>query len=185
MTQIKCPNCGTANATNCRECLGCGMPFSYLPKTAFVDTEHEHAAPFENDRYYSSPPYYQPSSFAPPPDVEKGRTTFMWYRVYAGAMALFYLAVVGIGITLASVQPATNRHDAGEMLVMGIIYAVVGAVFFALHAAPVFLPAKPYNWIVGIVVIGFGMTSCCLWPATIPLLIFWVKPEIRAVLGRN
>jgi hypothetical protein len=27
------------------------------------------------------------------------------------------------------------------------------------------------------------MTSCCLWPITIPLIIQWVKPEMKRMFG--
>jgi hypothetical protein len=71
------------------------------------------------------------------------------------------------------------------MLIMGVIYAILGVVFGIVFLVALFLPAKPFNWIVGIVVIALGMTSCCLWPALIPMLIFWVKPETKAFFGRN
>jgi hypothetical protein len=30
-----------------------------------------------------------------------------------------------------------------------------------------------------LVLICIGMTSCCILPAAIPLLIFWLKPEAK------
>ncbi len=35
------------------------------------------------------------------------------------------------------------------------------------------------------VLIGLGLTSCCTWPATIPLIIQWLKPEMKARFGRT
>jgi hypothetical protein len=35
-------------------------------------------------------------------------------------------------------------------------------------------------WIYQIVLIGLGLTSVCCLPATVPLLISYVKPEVKA-----
>jgi hypothetical protein len=35
------------------------------------------------------------------------------------------------------------------------------------------------------VLICIGMNSCCLLPASIPLLIFWIKPETKTYFGRK
>src|SRR5687768_9369502 len=112
-------------------------------------------------------------------NYETGRKTFFWYRVYCTSMAVLYLAVAVIGIVLAVVPFEGSPRDREQMLIMGVIYAILGVVFFLVFAVAVFLPPKPYNWIVGIVMLAIGMTSCCLLPAVIPLLIFWVKPETQ------
>lgn len=116
---------------------------------------------------------------------ELGRKTFFWYRVYCAAMAVMYLIVLGAGVFFATVPFEASARDQEQMAIMGVIYAILGGVFFAVYAFAAFLPPKPYNWIVGIVMIAIGMTSCCLLPAVIPLLIFWVKPETQAFLGRK
>jgi hypothetical protein len=40
-------------------------------------------------------------------------------------------------------------------------------------------------WVYDLVVICVGMTSFCCMPVCIPLLIFWIKPEVRAYFGRT
>lgn len=116
---------------------------------------------------------------------ETGRKTFFWYRVYCLVMAFLSLAIAGLGIFLVMVPIETEPRDQQEMFLMGIIYGVLGFVFFCLYGIATLLPPKPYNWIVGIIVIALGMASCCTWPAAIPLLIFWVKPETQEFLGRK
>ena len=116
---------------------------------------------------------------------EMGRNTFLWYRIYCLAMAFLYLAVTGAGIFFAVVPLEQSPRDQQQMFIMGIVYAILGGVFFIVYAVATFLPPKPYNWIVGIVMLTLGMTSCCLLPAVIPLLIFWVRPETQAFLGRK
>lgn len=116
---------------------------------------------------------------------ETARKTFFWYRVYCASLAVLYLVVAGFGIVLTTVPLETRRYEQDELVLMGIIYVILGAVFFVVFAVAFFLPPKPYNWIVGIVMLAIGMASCCLWPATIPLLIYWIKPETQAFFGRK
>ena len=122
----------------------------------------------------------------PPPDNQIGRKTFFWYRVYCAILVVLYLLVTVFGAFLVFGAPLkTSKYDEQELLIAGVIYAVLGAVFFLIFAVAFFLPPKPYNWIVGIVMIAIGMTSCCFVPVCVPLLIFWLKPETKAFFGRN
>ncbi len=118
-------------------------------------------------------------------DNQIARKTFFWYRVYCASLASIYLALMVFGIIIAVLQPVNKEYSAQEMLIMGIIYAILGAVFLLIFTVALFLPPKPYNWIVGIVMIAIGMTSCCFVPFLIPLMIYWVKPETKAFFGRN
>jgi hypothetical protein len=114
-----------------------------------------------------------------------GEKTFFWYRVYVGVMALLYMAVAIMGVAFLLIPFETRQYERGEIMLMGGVYAALGAVFFIAFAVALFLPPKPYNWIVGIIMIALGLTSCCLLPATIPLLIYWIKPETQAFFGRK
>ena len=122
----------------------------------------------------------------PTENQEIAEKTFFWYRAYCVAMAFLALAFAGLGFFFVFVPLEPRRSgDAETMLAMGIFYAAVGLLMFFVFAAAALLPAKPYNWIVGIVIIALGFSSCCLWPACIPLLIYWVKPETQALFGRK
>ena len=114
-----------------------------------------------------------------------GEKVFFWYRFYTGALALLYL-IVTIGAVAALLIPIESReYPRQQVILMAAIYAAIGIAFLIVFAVATLLPAKPYNWIVGIIIIAIGMTSCCLWPATIPLLIYWIKPETQAFFGRK
>lgn len=117
------------------------------------------------------------------PDNDLGRKTFFWYRVYCVVMVLLYLLVVGMGLflLLATPPPGTDQ----DLRFIGGIYIAIGAILFLVFAVALFLPPKPYNWIVGIVLMGLGMTSCCFLPFLVPLMIYWVKPETKAYFGRK
>jgi cell division protein FtsW (lipid II flippase) len=123
--------------------------------------------------------------FAIPRDNETGRKAYFWYRVYCGVMIVIYLALAGIGITFTFVQPESSSQKPEEVMIMGIIYAVLGVTLLLIFAVAFFLPRTPWNWIVGIVMMALGMTSCCFMPFLIPLLIYWLKPETQAYFGRN
>jgi Na+/pantothenate symporter len=100
-------------------------------------------------------------------------------------MIALYLLLAGVGIALTVIKPQTNSQSAEELMITGIIYAVLGVILFLVFAVALFLPRKPWNWIVGIVMMALGMTSCCFLPFLIPLLIYWLKPETKAYFGRN
>lgn len=123
--------------------------------------------------------------FANAPENETGRKTYFWYRVYLAALAVVYLAVAVLATGVIIVQPqGKTAGETAEIFLSSAVFAVLGWILFAAFAAAFFLPRKPYNWIVGLVLIALGMTSACCLPAAVPLLIFWLKPETKAHFGR-
>ena len=116
---------------------------------------------------------------------ETGRKTFFWYRVYCAVLTLLYLAVGVFGVIVATVPIDSREYSEQELMIIGMIYAVLGGVFFVISAIALFLPPRPYNWIVGIVMMAIGLTSCCFIPFLVPLLIFWMKPETKRFFGRR
>ncbi len=69
-------------------------------------------------------------------------------------------------------------------MVQGVVTLVLGLVFIVPYGLGPFVKGKPWGWVYGIVLIALGMTSCCLWPITIPLIIQWVKPEMKRFFGK-
>jgi cell division protein FtsW (lipid II flippase) len=112
-----------------------------------------------------------------------------WYRVYCVATAILYLVLAIFGIVLLVIDPSLlgskTDLDPMEITIQAIVFLVLGLPLFLAYLTAVFLPAKPWNWIVGMVLICIGLTSCCCLPATIPLLIFWIKPETKTYFGRG
>lgn len=115
----------------------------------------------------------------------------VWFRVYCAVMILVYIAVAVLGGWVASnpsVLTSNNPNPSPtssmptsqeEALFVGVIYCGMGAFFAIVHIVPFLLPRRFGVWVFSIVVIALGMTSCLTWPATIPLLIFWVRKETR------
>jgi hypothetical protein len=110
---------------------------------------------------------------------------WVWYVAYCVAMALLYLFVIGAGIFLLTVDPTWLEEDARLLWIEGFLFIGLGLPLMAAFAIAPFLPKKPWVWIYGIALIGLGMTSACCLPATIPLLIFWIKPETQQFFGRK
>ena len=109
----------------------------------------------------------------------------VWYHVYCAVMAVMYLAVIGLGVFFLLVDPEFLDMPAFPARLMGVAYAAMGAVLAGLFGAAPFLPPKRWTWIYGIVCIGIGLSSPCCMPASIPLLIYWIKPETKAYFGRS
>lgn len=111
-----------------------------------------------------------------------------WYKLYAGFMAFLYLACFVGGLALLKFMPVIMANAPGtsamELKVRAVITAVVGIVLFVAYVVALVLPRSSGAWVYHMVMIGIGLTSCCLWPATIPLLIAWVKPETQRWFGR-
>lgn len=108
-----------------------------------------------------------------------------WYVAYCISLALVYFLLLVGGIVLIfffDLLPPEEKIGLGFAAVFSI---VLGLVFAAGFAAGPFLPRKPWAWIYGMVLISIGMTSACCLPASIPLLIFWIKPETKIFFGRS
>ena len=102
-----------------------------------------------------------------------------WQLVYVILMVLIYLAVLGIGVVLvqnraeiAADDPETTEE---QLMVFGTIYSVLGGVLALVYSVGLFWRNGKGGWVYNIVLQALGLTSCCTWPMTIPLLIFWIK----------
>jgi hypothetical protein len=101
-----------------------------------------------------------------------------WYIAYAVVMALMYLFVCGAGVLLALL--ATKDEDR----IQGVIMAIIGLPFAIPYAIAPMLGKTPGAWTYHLVLICIGLTSACCIPVSLPLLIFWLKPETKAYFGR-
>ena len=116
-----------------------------------------------------------PQSAGPPKPA-----VWNWYAAYCVAMALMYLLCVVLGLAFILGDPAELEMDAGGARVMGALFVGMGLVLAALFGAGPLLPRRSWAWVFGLVLIVIGMGSMCCLPATVPLLIWWIKPETKA-----
>lgn len=109
---------------------------------------------------------------------------YTWFVVYCILMALLYLTTAVMGIALMFAEPGRDM-SATEAKIMASLFLIIGLMFFVPYALAPFLPRKSWVWVFGLVLICIGLTSFCCLPICIPLLIFWLKPEMKEFYGRT
>jgi hypothetical protein len=102
-----------------------------------------------------------------------------WQVAYCATLAVVYLLMGILGVVMLAFASNIPNQDPLEGQITGAIYVALGFFFFALFAAAPFLPKQQWAWVYHIVLICLGMTSICCLPITVPLLIYWLKPETK------
>lgn len=97
-----------------------------------------------------------------------------------------FLCVVGVGVAfLSGLIPLTAEDlDGMPVQLLGGIYLGLGLVFLVPFVVAFFLPRRRWTWIYHLVMICIGMTGCTI-VASIPLLIFWIKPDVKAYFNQD
>jgi hypothetical protein len=110
-----------------------------------------------------------------------------WFKAYSALFAALYLACAGCSLIFFLVDPGMLEPGTtkGEAILVGLILLLIGLVFAAAFTLPFFLQPRPWVWIYDLVLICIGLTSPCCMPASIPLLIYWLKPEVKTYFGRK
>ena len=109
---------------------------------------------------------------------------YKWFVVYCILMALAYLTLAVMGIVFGFIEP-DREMSAAEAKLMGVVFVILGLALCFPYAVAPFLPRKSWVWVFGLVLICIGLTSLCCLPVCIPLLIHWLKPEMKAFYGRT
>ena len=106
-----------------------------------------------------------------------------WFKVYAGILCILYL-FLAFGAFFFIADPTDVDLSPELAKVMGWVALVMGLGLFAACLLPLVMSPRPWLWIYDIVIICLGMTSACFIPICVPLLIFWLKPEVKLYFGR-
>ncbi len=118
------------------------------------------------------------SGQSPPPVIR-------WFKVYTGVMTGIYALCIVAGPLVMFAATKVHADERVVLMIQGAILMIVGLLFGIAFALPFFLPRKPWVWIYNLVLICIGMTSCCILPATVPLIIFWIKPDVKLWFNRT
>lgn len=121
----------------------------------------------------------------PPLDLARAQKVWTWYVVYCVLMALMYTFFAFMGAVMVGIESDRISRTPMQMQWVGWFFIAMGVFLGVPFAAAPLLPKRGWTWILGIVLISFGMTSACCMPAAIPLLIFWIKPETKALFARR
>jgi hypothetical protein len=109
----------------------------------------------------------------------------VYFKAYCGFMTLLYVLVMGLGVVLMllpTLDPSLAPTGPGEppTWVVGGLYAAVGLVLSVPYGLAIFVGQRPWVHIYGIILIGLTLTSCACIPIGLPLLLAWIKPEVKA-----
>jgi ABC-type Fe3+-siderophore transport system permease subunit len=107
-----------------------------------------------------------------------------WFRVYAGIMAAIYGLLLVVGVCMMVAALAFDVKDPTLLLIMGGLYCALGLVFAVGFALAFLFKPSPFSWVYGFVLICIGFGGCPTIATSIPLLLFWIKPETRHYFGK-
>lgn len=118
------------------------------------------------------------------------RTPGVWYGyfLYCGLMTLLYMfatvcfALVGLNAE-DFVMNSQTELSAAAWTQIGWFMAAVCFLFGAIHAIGMFSKNGKGAWILGIVLIGLGLTGMCTLPFAIFMLIGWLRHSTKEFFG--
>jgi hypothetical protein len=123
------------------------------------------------------PGYVTPTANDAPPVV-------LYFRLYAGFVALMGMGVAAMGLISAVMPLLTEKSPkTGDLVgtaVLGGFFMLIGLVMAALHVVATVMPRRPWAHTYGLVTLALAFvffTGCCI--AAVPLLIFWSRPEVK------
>jgi hypothetical protein len=101
-------------------------------------------------------------------------------------MGLMYVVVFGAGIVVTVMHDRFQDEETSAIfwIAYGAVIAFLGFALAGAFVAALFLPPKPWVWVYHLVLICLGLSSVCCLPVCIPLLIQWLKPDVRTHFGR-
>ena len=135
-------------------------------------------------------PYLIPAG-APPGtplllEEERPPEAVYYFRIYAALIILNLLGVFGGGLfmMLKPLMSGASGGAATEDLIVGLVLVGSGFLPMVPHGLALFGGRRKWVYTLALVLIGINMlwVSCCL-PITIPMLIYWMKPETKRWYG--
>lgn len=108
-----------------------------------------------------------------------------WYVAYALSLAVVYLGCVVASVAVFVLGLVDGGRDSVELVLMGTLLTAISVPLMIACAAAPFLPRKPWAWVYHVVLICLGLTSACCLPVCIPLLLAFLKPEVKGWFGRQ
>ena len=131
---------------------------------------------------------YQPPTAEPygGPDTAPGEPpkVVFWFKMYAGLMAFMFALVTIAGIVMLAAPLGLPEEDGVPVAILGGVYLMMGLMFLGATLVPFFAGQRSWAWVYNLILIALGMTSCTI-VFSIPLLIYWIKPETREYYGQS
>ncbi|MEJ7766024.1 MAG: DUF2510 domain-containing protein [Acidimicrobiales bacterium] len=140
------------------------------------------------------PPAAPPPVQAPPPMPERPAPPsprpmrpprgYSWYIRYVIGMVVVYLCLTAWALFQLNSEPGLTPLEADPLRFQATLILFVGPALCVLFLFGLFIPKRPWGWIYSLLLICWGMTNICAWPITIPLLLKWITPEMKAYFKR-
>lgn len=140
----------------------------------------------------------EPASELPPPALASGADEieddqwppappdrWSWFAAYCsgmGALCFFCWLAGVIFLTADADLVAFNPDEARSMGIWLVLSCTPLTLMFA--SAP-FLPRKPWAWRFGLFLIALGLLTVCCLPLAVPLLMGWLRQDIRGWYSRD
>lgn len=107
-------------------------------------------------------------------------TVVKWHIAYCVFEVVLDLALAVGGVAVLFYYAPDVQNDEQQIIVYALgVGMIVGGLFGAMiYGFGALVPRRPWGWIVGLVLIIFGLTSCTV-VICLPLLIYWFKPETK------
>jgi len=123
-----------------------------------------------------------PRSFEDPPPV------VLWFKVYA---ALFAVAALGAAVAIPYLLLELDKGKSPALLALAV--GVPLFLVFLGGLVPLVVRPRPWVWNYGLVLIllsfflgcGLGLLSLLIFAFSVPLLVYWLKPETKRWYGRK
>jgi hypothetical protein len=112
--------------------------------------------------------------------------TLRAFRIYCSAVSAAWMCLAFYIITRLTEfrgLGATWEWDPIAVLLFGSVFVLAALFLSVVHIAAMATPPSPEAWKIKAVVLGLDLTTLILWPLALPLLVFWFKPEIKALHG--
>lgn len=210
MNDNRCPKCDLLNLPEAVSCLKCRTPLGHSGATAnFSDAKTTEltgtgTADYEAQTVrlpefrattaaeispstagYSLPVSFDQTGADFPPATRTGGRTYFWYRMFCSVVTVFgiILAILGIIAMLGSFNETGEK--ATSAFSGGVMFLIAGGAPALLCLLGVLFPPRSWTWIYGLALLILATLSCAPAIFSIPLLIFWVKPETQSFFGRN
>ena len=114
------------------------------------------------------PPGYNPEDEGEPQVI-------LYFRIYSGLVSFSSLCVA-----LFCVYQMVLKRAQEEDVVMLLVLSGMSTLGLFSHLLGVLAPRRPWMHVVGVLILGLGLLSSCLsWVVNLPLLIYWLKPEVK------
>lgn len=144
--------------------------------------------PFNEPRINDPLPGLEPHASPSQAPASRAPAVVKWYKAYCMMMViLYFIGMIG-GVALLAYRPtiaaSAPELSMTEITIRAIVLIIACFVMFVGTIAALVLPPLPWTWIYHLVNIGLGLSGCCFF-VTIPLMIYWLKPETQEYFGRN